>query len=72
MAALTLPSPGTEFGPCVEPCEHGDCETTRREAATKCSFCEDPIGYERRFYSHEGALCHAVCLHEWLDAEEEE
>jgi hypothetical protein len=50
MAAAALPAPGTEYGPCVEPCEHSDCASTRELAATPCVECHEPIGYDDRFY----------------------
>ena len=49
MAAGALAQPGTEFGPCAEPCEHTDCASTRELAEKPCSICGEPIGY-RRFY----------------------
>jgi hypothetical protein len=64
MAAISLPPPGTALGPCPEPCEHTDCAETRRIAESRCTRCEDPIGYERAFYhdaEHDGFI-HAVCL----------
>ena len=68
MAAITVPAPGTKYGPCGEPCSHRDCAESRRMAAVVCRFCDESIGYERRFYN-EGApgsydLVHAVCLEE--------
>ena len=66
MAASFLSAPGTEYGPCVEPCAHTDCAHTRRMAAALCPFCDEPIGYERRYYNdgEPGGLdlVHAVCL----------
>jgi hypothetical protein len=50
MAAGVLAEPGTEYGPCTDPCEHIDCAETRRMAAGKCRLCWKPIGYGRRFY----------------------
>lgn len=70
MAASTLPEPGkvvrgTEIGPCVDPCEHTDCAQTREMAASICRFCNEPIGYEVRFYTdpdNKEHLVHALCL----------
>ena len=50
MEAIFLSPPGTEYGPCTLPCEHRDCAETRREAASLCGLCGQPIGYDRRFY----------------------
>lgn len=66
MAATTLPAPGSEFGPCVEPCAHRDCEATREMAAAACVHCSQPIGYDVRFYrvdlTHpKGLYAHARC-----------
>lgn len=54
MAAATLPTPGTEVGPCTTACEHTDCAETRRMAETCCVYCGQPIGYETRFYRNNG------------------
>lgn len=74
MAAGMLASPGTEYGPCENDCDHRDCTATRKMAATVCRICKVQIGYDRRFYS-EGdpvqmvrrGLVHAVCLHEEIE-----
>jgi hypothetical protein len=63
MAAGTLPSPGTEYGPCADSCQHRDCALTRSEAATGCKLCGEAIGYETRYYNdNEYGLVHARCL----------
>jgi hypothetical protein len=61
MAASTLPRPGTENGPCEEPCEHRDCALTRRMANTDCAICHIRIGYDRRFYQKDYGLVHFYC-----------
>lgn len=67
MAAGSLPKPGTEFGPCMEPCVHEDCALTRKMAESECYECKKPIGYDRRFFDHrERGLCHESCAHEAL------
>ncbi len=71
MAAITVPAPGTEYGPCEEPCAHRDCAESRHMAAAICRFCERPIGYETRLYN-DGAsgsydLVHALCLEESVE-----
>lgn len=50
MAAGALSAPGTQYGPCVEPCEHRDCASTRELAEKICPHCNEPIGYDRNFY----------------------
>ncbi len=71
MAAGIMAAPGTERGPCEGGCEHRDCATTRRWAESDCWYCDEPIGYEVRFYSltmrdAEGRrrLVHARCEEE--------
>lgn len=69
MAAGTLSAPGTEHGPCEEKCEHADCRETRLMSATVCHYCEEPIGYETRFYRDEGGeLVHASCHEDSIEA----
>jgi hypothetical protein len=64
MAAGRLPKPGTEHGPCPSPCKHTDCEQTRDMAALLCRVCEEPIGYDRRFYIEPDTkrYVHALCV----------
>ena len=63
MAAGTLPAPGTEYGPCVGDCSHRDCAKTRKDAASVCPLCEEPIGYETPYYvDDDKSLVHARCL----------
>lgn len=57
MAAGIVPSPGyvnprtgIELGPCVDACKHTDCAENRRIAAAPCTECQEPIGYERRYF----------------------
>lgn len=61
MAAGRLPAPGTEYGPCAEPCQHRDCAESRRGAEYLCGYCSQPIGYDVRFYQYDKALTHALC-----------
>lgn len=64
MAAGTLPVPGSQYGPCLEVCEHRDCAQTRQMAATLCVDCSQPIGYDRAFYQRSDDwrfLVHAYC-----------
>lgn len=76
MAATALPRPGTEYGPCAEPCAHRDCAASRRMADEVCRFCGEAIGYETYFYDDpqkpEGdslvrGLVHAPCLERSLE-----
>lgn len=64
MAAGVLPAPGTEYGPCDTPeCGHRDCEATRETAVSLCSWCDEPIGYDTRYYHGDspGDYVHALC-----------
>jgi len=49
-AAGTLGKPGSDRGPCRQPCRHDACAEARAWAAARCHYCGTPIGYERRFY----------------------
>jgi hypothetical protein len=74
MAAGRLPKPGTEFGPCVEDCNHIDCAETRSMVAVICGHCQKSIGYETRFYKTNNhgeptALVHANCLEDKIEAD---
>ena len=75
MAAGIIPPPGSKYGPCLETCEHRDCRLTRDMAATVCSFCSDAIGYETRFYRHDGTIAHTLCVErererQWAERDE--
>lgn len=61
MAAISLPAPGTTYGPCVEACAHRDCAATRREAAKRCAECAEPIGYERPWVVDGDDPLHDLC-----------
>lgn len=50
MAAGVLQEPGTDYGPCVDACQHRDCAETRKMAAAECAHCSEPIGYGVPFY----------------------
>ena len=67
MAAGRLQKPGSAHGPCVGDCEHRDCALTRKMIAAPCGICEQPIGYDVRFYEEEGQLFHADCLERRLE-----
>lgn len=69
MAAGTLPSPGTNYGPCKTKCCHLDCAATRQQAETHCARCWKAIGYETPFYRlSDGRLAHAECEEDALRA----
>ena len=65
MASGMVSAPGTEYGPCVEPCRHTDCAESRRWAEALCAICGEPIGYERQFYQSGNwtVFRHAACAH---------
>lgn len=65
MSAVSMPAPGTELGPCADPCPHTDCADSRRMADAACHLCLESIGYERRFCADEsGRLVHLACLYD--------
>jgi len=68
MAAGVLSKPGTEYGPCAEPCHHIDCAGSRTIADTVCRYCDKPIGYDRRIYYDEGYV-HASCSEDAIEQE---
>lgn len=71
MGWITLPTPGTKYGPCKGKCKHTDCAATRTEAETPCRYCKKPIGFDTKFYTDRdetkvggGTLySHFVCAH---------
>jgi hypothetical protein len=70
MAAGYLPLPGTEFGPCIDNCEHIDCKQTRTMAETICHYCGKAIGYDRGFYIlEEKIMIHSACHETAIEAE---
>lgn len=67
MAAGILSKPGTKYGPCANECGHVDCAHTRKMATSNCTICNQPIGYETRFYVGQvdkNTYYHALCLEE--------
>lgn len=65
MAAGRFAEPGTDLGPCPEPCHHTDCEWIRKSAESLCRFCNKPIGYDVRFYTdpdNDKNFVHALCI----------
>lgn len=74
MAAISLASPGTKYGPCKAPCQHRDCAATRLMAESICRLCGKPIGYDTRCYADPDspdplASVHASCLEDAIEAE---
>ena len=71
MAAGTIPSPGSKYGPCADECAHTDCACSRTMAGGICTICGGEIGYERAFYQQRGGkeaergvgLVHAACVY---------
>jgi len=63
MAAGFISSPGTEYGPCIDACDHHDCGPNRLLAAQGCAVCQEPIGYETMFYQEDNwtVLTHERC-----------
>ena len=59
---VALAPPGTEYGPCTEPCAHIDCASSREMAESTCPACREAIGYDRAFFYRAGVFVHAVCL----------
>jgi hypothetical protein len=65
MGWYTLPKPGDPIGPCKEGCKHRDCIKTRDDAKSKCSICNEEIGFDVKFYyTQEMELQHALCVWE--------
>lgn len=71
MAYGSIAAPGTEVGPCEEPCQHTDCAASRRQAAEPCEWCGEPIGFDRLFgyWGDEGRPYHSGCLEKALGLE---
>ena len=71
MAAGFLAAPGTEYGPCLEPCSHSTCLESWRRWEAPCKFCDNPIG-PRAFYQEDNwqTLMHQICSLKALEAAE--
>ncbi len=73
MAAGRLAAPGTEFGPCVDKCEHRDCAATVRTANAICHHCDEPIGWDSGFFAEDdGSYVHELCELEAIERERAE
>lgn len=58
-----IEKPGSKYGPCVNECEHRDCEASRRLVVKVCRICNERIGYETRFYFEgNNHPVHGLCL----------
>ena len=67
MSASVIRSPGARHGPCLDLCIHQDCLELRAIAAAICPLCQQPIGYDNRFYRDQiHGLVHAICLEDYL------
>ena len=66
MAAISLPLPGSEYGPCEdESCGHRDCEATRKMAAQPCDICGQSMGTRMFFANTTWTVYeHATCTRE--------
>ena len=73
MAYITLAEPGTEYGPCAEPCMHKDCDATKTQASTLCPYCLKPLGYghalTRADTEVSTGLGHFACIEEQIEKE---
>lgn len=61
MASITLPAPGTKYGPCEPTCQHVDCAATRKQAAQVCPYCSKPLGFEVFVTDAGDGLAHETC-----------
>ena len=71
MAAGTIPSPGSKYGPCADACEHTDCAESRTMAGGICHICGEPVGFGKPYFRESGGaeagkgrgLVHAACVY---------
>lgn len=63
MSTTTLNPPGSEYGPCLDPCGHNDCMNIRLVAQSNCAICSLTIGYGREIIMLEdSSIAHVDCL----------
>jgi hypothetical protein len=63
MSTTTLSAPGSECGPCLDPCGHKDCQEIRHIAQSDCAICSLTIGYDREIMMlADGEIAHYDCL----------
>ncbi len=70
MAWGMIGHPGTKSGPCVKDCTHSDCRESRETSRAECSLCNRPIGFERKYCTHEGKTVHWICALQATHSEE--
>lgn len=71
MAYGVFAKPGEKFGPCLEDCNHTDCQAIRKDASILCEHCGLPIGYGRAFVrTKDGLPVHWSCEIEAIDREQ--
>lgn len=61
MAWSTVPAEGSQYGPCVEPCQHRDCAQHRADAQVICSYCHKAVGTDTPVYSGRFGMIAANC-----------
>lgn len=63
MNTLILAQPGTEAGPCAEPCEHYDCAQIRTTVKSICHYCGEEIGYDNAYLIEDKLRpVHSACV----------
>ena len=68
MSITTLSAPGSEYGPCLDPCGHIDCQEIRHIAQSPCVICFLTIGYDCEITMLEdGSFAHAICAESALE-----
>jgi len=63
---IQLPAPGSDFGPCSEPCAHDYCAAVRSAAEQVCFFCGQRIGFGAPFFRGEIAPGVTITAHAGL------
>ena len=61
MNVAHVPEPGSYLGPCIGTCPHPGRKALRQEAETRCSFCDQVIGYGRDYLILDGHPQHHHC-----------
>ncbi len=72
MSFIVLSEPGTQYGPCAEPCLHTDCAASRVQAATVCPHCNERLGYDVAITTspyEKGKMAHLSCIEEFVESE---
>lgn len=55
---IGIAEPGTQFGPCADPCDCVHCATMKQHANAECPFCDGEIGYNRPFFTDGANNCY--------------